>query len=202
MIKRALTSDSYESHSRQDFYQPKQKASGFPEWLVQLGQLKNLIQLNFWKKFIGVRGIIVLSLIHLLTLAYLVLMVSNQALSIQEQKNLGRQIRQEIKALTVKLEKFQVQAPQVKQPSPHQSNEGIGSDAEDELLKLGPITYWGSIQGGKSPKALIEIEDQSSLYRLGQSIGRHYFIKHFDQERLILESKNGHQQVIMMEQAQ
>lgn len=202
MIKRALTSDSYESHSKQDFYQPKQKASGFPEWLVQLGQLKNLIQLNFWKKFIGVRGIIVLSLIHLLTLAYLILMVGNQALSIQEQKNLGRQIRQEIKALTVKLDKFQVQAPQVKQPSPHQSNEGIGSDAEDELLKLGPITYWGSIQGGKSPKALIEIEDQSSLYRLGQSIGRHYFIKHFDQERLILESKNGHQQVVMMEQAQ
>jgi Tfp pilus assembly protein PilP len=143
-----------------------------------------------------------LNLIHLLTLAYLILMVGNQALSIQEQKNLGRQIRQEIKALTVKLDKFQVQAPQVKQPSPHQSNEGIGSDAEDELLKLGPITYWGSIQGGKSPKALIEIEDQSSLYRLGQSIGHHYFIKHFDQEQLILESKKGHQKVVMMEPAQ
>ncbi len=202
MIKRALTSDSYESHSKQDFYQPKQKASGVFEWLVQLSQPKNLIQLNLWKKLIGVRGIIVLSLIHLLTLAYLVLMVSNHTLSIQEQKNLVRQSRQEIKALTVKFEKFQVQAPQVKQSTPHQSNEGMGSDAEDEFLKLGPITYWGSIQGGKSPKALIEIEDQSSLYRLGQSIGHHYFIKHFDQERLILESKKGHQKVVMMEPAQ
>ena len=94
MIKRALTSDSYESHSKQDFYQPKQKASGVFEWLVQLSQLKNLIQLNLWKKLIGVRGIIVLSLIHLLTLAYLVLLVSNHTLSIQDQKNLGRQISQ------------------------------------------------------------------------------------------------------------
>ncbi len=202
MIKRALTPDSYELHSKRDLYQTKHNPPSLPEWVLQL---KNLQRLKFWREFGWVQGMILFSLIHSMMLAYLMVLVTDHRTGIQTQKNSERQIRQELKTLRAHLEKLQTQSSQPIQSEqspgePNSNNDPLAQ--EDELSKIGPIIYWGSIQTGGSYKALIEIDNQSSLFKLGQRIGEHYSIKHFDQERLVLESKHGQQRIVLMEQSQ
>ena len=90
MIKRALTPDSYELHSKQDLYPQKLNKSPLPEWVLQL---KNLEQINVWKKLAGAQVISILSLINLMIVAYLMVILNQQKVDIQAQKNSGRQMR-------------------------------------------------------------------------------------------------------------
>ena len=199
MIKRALTPDSYELHSKQDLYPQKSNKSALPEWVLQL---KNLQQINFWKKFAWAQAMCIFSLMNLMILVYLLVIVSEQKADIQAQKNSGRQMRQELKAFHVKLEKLQTQASKNSQAVLGSNSSESGSSDDEEFSIMAPIHYWGTIKAGRSHQALIQIDDQSSLFKLGQRIGEHYSIQHFDQERLVLESKNGQQRIVLMEQPQ
>lgn len=78
------------------------------------------------------------------------------------------------------------------------------SDADVELNSaeesaVPDVKYWGMMRVGASTKALIEINHNQKLLKVGQEVDGGWLVKNFDQELIWLESRQGRLLKISME---
>lgn len=114
-----------------------------------------------------------------------------------------RAIAQQDLSLAIQGQQLQIQALQaemrhrsIKQVT--QSNTANDLNNDDELA-VSDIKYWGMMRVGSSTKALVEINHQSKLLKVGQEVDDDWVVKNFDQELIWLESKQGRLLKISME---
>lgn len=114
-----------------------------------------------------------------------------------------RAIAQQELSLAIQRQQLQIQALQVEVK--HRSIKQVAqSDAANDLnhddeLAVPDIKYWGMMRVGSSTKALIEINHQQKLLKVGQEVDDDWIVKNFDQELIWLESKQGRLLKISME---
>ncbi len=114
-----------------------------------------------------------------------------------------RAIAQQDLSLAIQRQQLQIQALQVEVK--HRSIKQVAqSDAandsnNDDELAVPDIKYWGMMRVGSSTKALIEINHQQKLLKVGQEVDDDWVVKNFDQELIWLESKQGRLLKISME---
>lgn len=177
MFRRSITSDLYAPKNIAD--QLDSGSSGLQkEWWPVI--------LHNWQKYqlplTGGAFAVVLS--SVLVLDYL------QAIAIQDLISAIQGQQRQIQAL-----QLEVKSREVKQAELINTNTLTG----DDELAAPVITYWGLMRAGTSTKALVEVNQEQRLLKAGQAVGDGWFIKHFDQEHLQLESKQGQVIKISME---
>jgi len=177
MFKRSITSDLYAPKNIAD--QVDSGSSGLQkEWWPVIFHNCQKYQLPL------TGGAFAVVLFSAFALDYL------QAIAIQDLSSAIQSQQRQIQVLQV-----EVKSREIKQTELMNTNTLTG---DDELVAP-VITYWGLMRASTTTKALIEVNQEQRLLKVGQAVGDGWFIKYFDQEHLQLESKQGQVIKISME---